>query len=280
MPSAIFIDSKSSNDLIHPTSVASYRGLGSIPTVAYDPLVRLFYANLLSPKVGELESLVLGKPKRELILDPSKPIPPHLGPKYLHFESRVIVHIVGTTLLLRAGSHSTLTQHDNLFVYSLVSCIKVHINSFTLSAMTNVISDPLAFLLIKQCYNSRAFQSMSFIHFGSSWILKADSKDLGDKHEKGKTSFSTFVSTVKLNAALENIDAMHAKLDAVSISVSQAVDVMTKLATMGEQIVKEAIKIATKVQPVSKAISTSLSSKFEEMSTAIVNTLTYFLRPR
>ncbi|KAH0765357.1 hypothetical protein KY285_001228 [Solanum tuberosum] len=230
--------------------------------------------------------------KGELILDPSKPIPPHLGPKYLHFESRVIAHIIGTTLLPRAGSHSTLTQHDPLFGYCLVSCIK--------------------------CYNSRAFQSMDFIHSGSSWILKVNSEDLGDKHEKGKTSSSTSVSTAKLNVALENMDAMQAKLDVVSISVSQVVDVMTKLATMGgqvdslkdlllvahykiynvkdvskeigadvariclrlDQIVKEAIKIATKVQPVSKAISTSLSSKFEEMSTAIVNTLTYFLRPR
>ncbi|KAH0781719.1 hypothetical protein KY290_001317 [Solanum tuberosum] len=258
--------------------------------------------------------------KGELILDPSKPIPPHLGPKYLHFESRVIAHIIGTTLLPRAGSHSTLTQHDPLFVYCLVSCIKVHIYSFTLSAMMDVISDPLAFRLgcFVLCYNSRAFQSMDFIHSGSSWILKVNSEDLGDKHEKGKTSSSTSVSTAKLNAALENMDAMQAKLDVVSISVSQVVDFMTKLATMGgqvdslkdlllvahykiynvkdvskeigadvariclrlDQIVKEAIKIATKVQPVSKAISTSLSSKFEEMSTAIVNTLTYFLRPR
>ena len=47
-----------------------------------------------------------------------------------------------------------------------------------------------------------------------------------------------------------------------------------------DQIVKEAIKIVTKVQTGSKAISASLSSKFEEMSTVIVNTLTYFLRPR
>ncbi|KAG5595695.1 hypothetical protein H5410_036927 [Solanum commersonii] len=34
-----------------------------------------------------------------------------------------------------------------------------------------------------------------------------------------------------------------------------------------DQIVKEAIKIATKVQAGSKAISTSLSSRFKEMST-------------
>ncbi|KAH0642177.1 hypothetical protein KY290_033776 [Solanum tuberosum] len=152
---------------------------------------------------------------------------------------------------------------------------------------------------------------MGFIHFGSS-------KNLGSKYEKVKQSSSTSVSSVKLNAALENLAEMHAKLDAMSITVTQVNDVLTKLTAMGEQvdslkdlllaahfkidnmkdvsketgvdvarvhlrldqIMKEAINIATKVQAGSKAIFTSISSRFKEMSTAIVNTLTYFLRPR
>uniref|UniRef100_M1BBD9 Uncharacterized protein n=1 Tax=Solanum tuberosum TaxID=4113 RepID=M1BBD9_SOLTU len=172
-------------------------------------------------------------------------------------------------------------------------------------------------VFIKQCYNSRAFQIMGFIHSRSSWILKTDFDESRAKQEKLKPSASTSVSTSKLTAALENLDAMHAKLDAMSITVSQVSDVMTKLTAMGEhvdslkdlllaahfkidnvkdvsketgadvakicprldQIVKEAIKIATKVQAGSKAISSSLSSRFEEMSIAIVNTLTYFLKP-
>lgn len=39
--------------------------------------------------------------KRELVIDPSKPIPSHLVPKDLPFESRVIAYIIATTLLPR-----------------------------------------------------------------------------------------------------------------------------------------------------------------------------------
>ncbi|KAH0635904.1 hypothetical protein KY289_035819 [Solanum tuberosum] len=300
----------------------------SVPMVVYEPLIRLFYANLRSPKAGELESLVLGKrifidrkkfdsmlgiscsgimasskncwpsdcdvsfdqAKREIALDPSKPFPSHLGPKDLPFESRVIAHIVATTLLPRAGSHSTLTQRDTLFVYCLVSGVKVHLSSFIIAAMTDVIVDltslPFGMLItrifeyqylclgdfspvfIKQCYNSRAFQSMGFIHSGSSWLLKTDFDESRAKHETLKPSASTSVSTAKLSAALENLDAMHAKLDTMSITISQDVSKETgadvaKIRLRLNQIVTEAIKIATKVQAGSKAISSSLSSSFE-----------------
>ncbi|KAH0672545.1 hypothetical protein KY290_024775 [Solanum tuberosum] len=53
--------------------------------------------------------------KSELVLDPSMPIPSHLGPNDLLFEPPVIAHIITTTLLPRVGSHSTLTQCDTLF---------------------------------------------------------------------------------------------------------------------------------------------------------------------
>ncbi|KAK4726867.1 hypothetical protein R3W88_031784 [Solanum pinnatisectum] len=135
---------------------------------------------------------------------------------------------------------------------------------------------------------------------------------------KSKPSSSTSISTAKINVALQYLAKMNGKLDVVTISITLVSDLMTKLTTMGEhvdslkdlplvahfkidnvkdvtketsadvacirlrldQILKEAIKIAAKVQASSKAISTSLSSRFEEMSTAIVNTLTYFLCPR
>ncbi|KAK4731377.1 hypothetical protein R3W88_024365 [Solanum pinnatisectum] len=243
----------------------------SVPMIVYEPLIRLFFANLCSPKAGELESLVLGKrifinckkidsifgiscsrimappkncwpfdcdvsydqAKREIALDPSKVIPSHLGPKDLPFESRVIAHIVATTLL---------TQCDTLFVYYLVSGVKVHLSSLIIVTMTDVIADPtsLSFgmlltpifeyqymclgdfsqVFIKQCYNSRAFQSMGFIHCGSSWLLKTDFNESRDKLEKLKPSASTFISTAKITAALENLDTMHAKLDAMTITVS------------------------------------------------------------
>ncbi|KAK4708605.1 hypothetical protein R3W88_029530 [Solanum pinnatisectum] len=74
---------------------------------------------------------------------------------------------------------------------------------------------------------------------------------------------------------------MQAKLDAMSITVTQKTGVVVaRIHLRLDQIVKETIMIASKVQASLKAISTSLSSKFEEMSTTIVNTITYFLRPR
>ncbi|KAK4730063.1 hypothetical protein R3W88_023051 [Solanum pinnatisectum] len=246
--------------------------------------------------------------KRELVIDPSKPIPSHLGPKDLPFESRVIAHIIATTLLPRAGSHSTLSQHNTLFAYYLVFNVKVHISSFIIFAMTVVIYDPtslpfgmlltrifeshfmclgdFSLVLIKQRYNSHTFLSMGFTHSVSSWTLKNDSEDLSAKNVKSKPSSSTSVLSVKLNVALENLAEMNAKLYTMSISVTQVSDVMTKLTVMGkqvdslkdlllashfkidnvkdvfkesgvdvarirlriDQIVKEAIKIATKVQ--------------------------------
>ncbi|KAH0642387.1 hypothetical protein KY290_033981 [Solanum tuberosum] len=196
--------------------------------------------------------------KRELVIDPSKPIPSHLGPKDLPFESHVIAYIIATTLLPRAGSHSTLSQHDTLFAYYLISGVKVHISSFTIFAMTHVISDPtslpfgmlltrifeshfmclgdFSLVLIKQRYSSRAFLSMGFTHSVSSWTHKNDSEDLGAKNMKSKPSSSTFVSSVKLNIALVNLAEMNAKLYTMSISVTQVSDVMTKLTVMDEHV--------------------------------------------
>ncbi|KAG5580371.1 hypothetical protein H5410_050998 [Solanum commersonii] len=247
--------------------------------------------------------------KHEIFLDLSQPIPSQLGPKNLPFETRVIAHIVATTLLPRASSHSMLTQRDTLFAYCLVFDVKVHLSFFIISSMTDVISDPsslpfgmlithifeshfmclgdFAPVLIKQRYNSHAFLSMGFTRSGSSILIRMTCC----YPVKFKPSSSTFVSTTKLNAALEILPEMHIKLDAMAITVAQVNDLMTKLSAMSkqvdflkdllllDQIVKEAIKIATKVQAGSKAISTSPSSIFEKMLNDIVNTLTYFLHP-
>ena len=54
----------------------------------------------------------------------------------------MIAHIVATNLFPRAGSHSTLIQRDTLFVYFLVSGVKVYLSSFIIPATTCVILDP------------------------------------------------------------------------------------------------------------------------------------------
>ncbi|KAH0644759.1 hypothetical protein KY284_032643 [Solanum tuberosum] len=198
----------------------------SVPMVVYEHLIHLFYANLRSPKAGEIESLVLGKrifleckkfdsmfgiscsgilspPKNgwpsdcdvsfdqtkcEFFLHPSLPIPSHLGPKEIPFKICVIAHIVATTLLPRDGSHSTLTQRDTLFAYCLVFDIKTDF-------------DCLAAIPVKS-----------------------------------KPSSSTSMSTTKLNVALQNIGEMHTKLDAMAITAVQVPDLMTKLTVMSEQV--------------------------------------------
>ncbi|KAG5581190.1 hypothetical protein H5410_051817 [Solanum commersonii] len=159
---------------------------------------------------------------------------------------------------------------------------------------------------------------MGYIRTNSSWALKNDLDDVVVKSVKSKPSSSIAVSSAKLNVPLEKPSEVDAKLDALTISVTLVSDLVFSVTAMEEKvdslkdlllashfkiddvkditketsvdvanirlridnIVKEAIKIATNVQAGSKGIATSLTSRFEEMSTAIVNTLTYFMRPR
>lgn len=203
----------------------------STPKVVYEPFIRLFYANLRSSKADELETLVLGKriflnyalfdhifhicssgfyaslknawpsdldvsfeeAKRFIALDNSDPLPSQLGPKDLSFETRVIAHIVATTLLPRVGSLSSLTRSDTLLTYSLVSRRKIKISSFMINYMIEVASDPFSLpygmiisriievnnisvvdipsLTINQCYNSKTFKSMGYVRTEDSWCL-------------------------------------------------------------------------------------------------------------
>lgn len=187
----IHIDMLSSLDC-HIKNLFEFQGwanIFTIPMFSYYPLIRLFYANLHSPKPSELESLVMwifidrknldymlgiscsgimappmtGWPsdcdvsydqvKHKIILDASKLIPPHIGLKDLPFESPVISHIMATTLLPRADSHSMLTLHDTFSVYCLISCIKVNLFSFIISTMTednfDLFSLPFGMLLTR-----------------------------------------------------------------------------------------------------------------------------------
>ncbi|KAK4709056.1 hypothetical protein R3W88_029981 [Solanum pinnatisectum] len=151
--------------------------------------------------------------KHELVIYPSATIPSHLGPKYLSFETRGIAHIVATTLLPRAVSHSTFTQRDTLLTYCVVSQIKFHLFSLPFGMLiTRILESHFMCLgdfspiFIKQCYNSRTFVSMGYSRNDSSWVLKNDLEDVAAKNlMKSKPSSSTSVSSAKLNAALANL---------------------------------------------------------------------------
>ncbi|KAG5571979.1 hypothetical protein H5410_061745 [Solanum commersonii] len=64
--------------------------------------------------------------------------------------------------------------------------------------------------------------------------------------------------------------AAHFKIDNVKDVTKETSANVAHILLRLDQIMKEAIKIAAKVQASSKAISTSLSSRFEEMSTTII----------
>ncbi|KAH0673758.1 hypothetical protein KY284_024845 [Solanum tuberosum] len=264
-----------------------------IPMEVYEPRIRLFYANLRSPKAREIEYLA----KHELVVDPSDPLPSHLGRKNLSFETGVIAHIIATTLLPRARSHSTLSLCDTLLTYCIVSRVIIHLPSFILSAMDDVISEPSTLPF--------AFFSMGYTRTISSSALKNDLDDVVVKSIKSKPSSSTAISSPKLNAALEKLSDMDANLDALTIYVTRESDLVSSVTAMKEQvdslkdlllsahvkinvvkdvtketaadvarirlrfdqIVKEAIKIATKVQASAKSISTSLTSRFKDVMT-------------
>uniref|UniRef100_M1DHZ8 Uncharacterized protein n=1 Tax=Solanum tuberosum TaxID=4113 RepID=M1DHZ8_SOLTU len=159
---------------------------------------------------------------------------------------------------------------------------------------------PLAFFS-----SSLAFFSMGYTRTISSSALKNDLDDVVVKSIKSKPSSSTAISSPKLNAALEKLSDMDANLDALTIYVTRESDLVSSVTAMKEQvdslkdlllsahvkinvvkdvtketaadvarirlrfdqIVKEAIKIATKVQASAKSISTSLTSRFKDVMT-------------
>ncbi|KAG5581191.1 hypothetical protein H5410_051818 [Solanum commersonii] len=192
----------------------------SIPMEVYEPLIRIFYANLRSPKAGEIEYLA----KRELVVDPSDPLHSHLGPKNLSFETGIIAHIIATTLLPRARSYSTLSLCDTLLTYCIVSRVIIHLSSFILSAMADVISDPSSLpfgMLITRILESH------FLYLGISLLLLSNNATILEPFLawdtlsiKSKPSSSTAVSSPKLNAALKKLSDMDANLDTLTIYVT------------------------------------------------------------
>ncbi|KAK6782035.1 hypothetical protein RDI58_019831 [Solanum bulbocastanum] len=156
---------------------------------------------------------------------------------------------------------------------------------------------------------------MDYSHIGSSWVLMTDSDYPTFEKLNTKPASSTVFSFKKLTIALAKLAAMDSKLDALMIFVTQVRDIMFQITEMKErfdsfkylllathlqmdkvknfigeigadvdhirlkldQVIKEIVKIANRVQDNSSTIKTSISKKFEEMSTAITNSLSYFM---
>ncbi|XP_019226628.1 PREDICTED: uncharacterized protein LOC109208070 [Nicotiana attenuata] len=150
------------------------------PPKVYEPLVRMFYANLCSSKSDKLESLVLGKrivldcamfdsiflckcsgfpmlfknslpddfeitfdqAKRCIAEYSSESLPNQLGPSDVSFETHVLSHIVATTLLPRTGSFSTFSQRDTFLLYCLATKLKIKLSSWVINFMIENADDP------------------------------------------------------------------------------------------------------------------------------------------
>ncbi|XP_055831490.1 uncharacterized protein LOC129900520 [Solanum dulcamara] len=89
--------------------------------------------------------------------------------------------------------------------------------------------------LDEKYYNARAFIIMGYSHTESSWVIKNEVDDPVGESLKGKLSSSTFVSSEKLNAALEKIVDMDVKLEALTISVTQLSDILTRIIDIDEK---------------------------------------------
>ncbi|KAK4729688.1 hypothetical protein R3W88_022676 [Solanum pinnatisectum] len=122
---------------------------------------------------------------------------------------------------------------------------------------------------------------MGYSHIGSSWVLKTDSDYPTFEKLKTKPSSSTVFSSEKLSVALAKLAAMDSKLDALTISVTQVSEIMFKIIEMKERFDSfKDLLLSTHLQmdkDTSTTIKTSISRKFEEMSTVITNTLSYFM---
>lgn len=79
----------------------------------------------------------------------------------------------------------------------------------------------------------------------------------------------------------------HFKLDVITETLNKVKDITKKIRTnVGKirldliQSIKKGIKVAQRIQNNYDVITTNLTNMFENLKTAIVNTISYFLRPR
>lgn len=103
---------------------------------------------------------------------------------------------MATTLLSHAISLSTLSQHDTLLTYYLISQQKINLSSFIINHMiktalypsrlpyrliishiweaSNMSLEYVFFIVVKQWYNSKGFGSMSYVLVDDIWVPKSD----------------------------------------------------------------------------------------------------------
>lgn len=159
---------------------------------------------------------------------------------------------------------------------------------------------------LKQYYNTRVFNSMGYSLSNDSWVLKSE-PPFGPVHDSlvyhpPKNPSSPILPDSKLvedllnkissmDAKFENLQDLlmlsYYKFDVVKNSLEKIKVVNKETRTdVGKillpliLVIKESIKVGQKIQNSTDDMSTTLTNQFENLKTALVNTISYFLCPR
>lgn len=273
-----------------------------------------FYASLKYAWPSDFD-VSFEEAKGFIALDNSHPLPSQLGPKNLPFETRVIAHIVATTLLPRVSSLSSLAQRDTLLTYCLVSRRKIKLSSFVINYMIEVASNPFSLpygmvisrileannislvdippRIVKQCYNSKAFISMGYVRTKDSWVLKSKTDvPVVAPSSKVKAPSSSIPSDfhadilANLVAMNKKVESFNDKLISIQFQMEKIKDVtketssaVARIRIKLDRVIKEAIKVVTNIQASGEGIAVSLATKFDNLKEAVaVNTICYLFR--
>ncbi|KAF3639550.1 hypothetical protein FXO37_23919 [Capsicum annuum] len=154
---------------------------------------------------------------RYISLNNSDFIPSSLGPTNLSLENHFIAYVIAINLLLCVGSLSTLSQHDTLLTYSILSQHKIKLSSFIINYMIEAYLDPsnLPYWLIiarileatnislnsvrsvsvEQCYNSKAFGSIGYVLIDNAWVPEPKGHSIGNPSSLKSKSSSLLVES-------------------------------------------------------------------------------------
>ncbi|XP_059278124.1 uncharacterized protein LOC132032513 [Lycium ferocissimum] len=213
-----------------------------------------------------------------MIAEPfSETLPNQLTLNESCFTTRVLAHILPTTISPRTESVSTLTQHDTLITYCLVTKMKLKLSSLIINCMIEVSPDssylPYGMLLttlleaseiklakfpsvpITKCYNSRAIKSMGYVLEGDSWVKKdievpvpPPSSDI-----KASASLEPLPSDGDLPTRLTALDAkidglkelvlsQYLQLDKIKYITKETGSDIANLRMLSEQTIRDALK--------------------------------------
>ncbi|XP_070014826.1 uncharacterized protein [Nicotiana sylvestris] len=243
----------------------------------------------------------------------SESLPNQLGPSDVSFETRVLAHIVATSLLPRTGSSSTFSQRDTFLIYYLMTKLKIKLSSWVINFMIESVDDPTSlsygmsithileaynisiseypFVSVSKSYNSRAFASMGYVCVKGTWVKKQEgevkhvqpnpkTKASVSHHSLSNRDLAEKLTTIdnQLNIIKDLLVATQSTVgDIHAISKETRYDV-SKIRVAILRFRENTIKAFKEVDDMLDGVTVLANASFEQLKEAICNTLTYFLR--